>query len=186
MNSDRFPIPQLENESNRAYECFLVYCELGTERTIDKAFDKYNQERIEDGSKRDRHSRIRTRADGSWYEWASRHQWVERAAKYDQWKRDRDFAIVQKAIATSKEKAIKEMFEAFNNSFRVNVKGGDALLSLVLRRIRDEGATCSTRDLKLLAATYRDATIAQKQAYDMWMSLVGLEDLIECSGEVKE
>lgn len=176
--TDRFPIPQLKDESNRAYECFLVYCEL-SDRSIDRAYDKYNADRIAQGTKKDRHSRKRNRADGAWYEWARRYKWVERATQYDNWKRDRDFEIKHNTIAKEKEKTIKEIYTAINNSFRANVRDADEILEMTLQRFKADGGSCKLHDLKILMTIYNEAIATQKNIFFTWLQLQEADNLIQ-------
>jgi len=176
--TDRFPIPQLKDESNRAYECFLVYCEL-SDRSIDKAYDKYNADRIVRGAKKDRNSRKRNRADGAWYEWARRHKWVERATQYDKWKRDCDFEIKYNTIAKEKEKTIKEIYTAINNSFRANVRDADEILEMTLQRFKADGGNCKLHDLRTLITIYTEAIATQKTIFCTWLQLQEAENLVQ-------
>src|SRR5258708_7417021 len=59
-------------ESHIAFEAFRTYRDLGSDRSIDKAFRLARQ--IEDQDHR---------APGNWFRWALEHQWQSRAAEYD-------------------------------------------------------------------------------------------------------
>ena len=57
---------RLEGETSKAFRAFVLYRDLGPERTIDAAFA------LGGG-----------RASGGWKHWSSRHAWVARAGAFD-------------------------------------------------------------------------------------------------------
>ncbi len=60
------------NESPKAHKAFRTYLELGSNRSIDKAYCATKG--LQEGSKR---------AAGLWMDWCSKFNWVDRAADYD-------------------------------------------------------------------------------------------------------
>ena len=68
-----------EKEGIRAYEAFCYYRDLGTGRSLDKAYQRYLE--IKKGSKDVQGKR----APAKWREWSVKHHWVERVKAYDEY-----------------------------------------------------------------------------------------------------
>ena len=69
MKQHKAVVGQLENESIQDYVKFLVFLQLGSSRSLDKAFQKYYDST--DGVSK------------TWRTLAVQYQWVQRASEYD-------------------------------------------------------------------------------------------------------
>jgi hypothetical protein len=76
-------VDRLAGESVRAYRAFLIYCELGPQRSLDAGWQKHLSDRQRPSSG--------ARCPGRWSVWSREFAWVERAAKYDAWMRAAEF-----------------------------------------------------------------------------------------------
>lgn len=65
------PYDKLPDESSKAYEAFAIYRDMGTERSIEKAWKRYSQSD--------------KRVPGYIGDWARNFNWVIRAAAYDEY-----------------------------------------------------------------------------------------------------
>jgi hypothetical protein len=87
MNEERKPWDQLEEESALWFGRFRSYLLMGTRRSVNAVF----QQEVEENGK-DR----RNEAHGSWYDYAKKYQWEERAQAYDTgWLEEQDAIIAQ-------------------------------------------------------------------------------------------
>lgn len=69
---DEKPIWQrIEGETDKAFDAFCKYRNLGADRSIEKAFQQYQNS-------------TKT-VPGYWKEWSAKFDWVERAAAYDEY-----------------------------------------------------------------------------------------------------
>ena len=66
---------RLPNESGRAYRAFCSYRDLGTERSLDRAWERFCSDQGKHG--------ISKRRPGHWALWSSTFKWVERAGEHD-------------------------------------------------------------------------------------------------------
>jgi hypothetical protein len=77
MKGDRvensFPIKQEVNEPNEAWEACIFYVRMGTGRTLNDAYRKFN----------DRPNVRQT--NRKWIGWIRDYKWQERADTYDKW-----------------------------------------------------------------------------------------------------
>jgi hypothetical protein len=72
------PTPQgvrLPKESARAFQAFCIYRDLGPQRSLDRARERFCADQG-----KDRQSR---RRPGNWSLWSAKFNWVERAEEYD-------------------------------------------------------------------------------------------------------
>lgn len=67
----RQPWDRLPSESPRAYAAFISYRDLGTGRSIDKAFEALNQGKKRKGR------------PSEWFDWSRKNRWVKRAEAWD-------------------------------------------------------------------------------------------------------
>jgi len=86
-----------EGESSRAYRAFCWYRDLGADRSIHKAYQKFIRARGR--IKEDQNIRV----SAKWKEWATKYKWVERAEAYDDY--------IEREKRKQNEEAIFEMYK---------------------------------------------------------------------------
>ena len=74
MNDNKCPLQRLEGETKEAFGALKIYAEMGSERSLEKAYRKAMG--IEKGSKKQT-----TR----WNTWSRENNWGERVREYDNW-----------------------------------------------------------------------------------------------------
>lgn len=102
---------RLASDTDKSFEAFCIYRDMGSNRSLDKAYAKYKGVSIEQQKSNGK------RADGTFTNWASDHNWVERAVAYDDYMRDKlreqnesmrvqieadalsDYHVIRKALA---------------------------------------------------------------------------------------
>jgi hypothetical protein len=87
---------QRDNETDKAYDAFLLFRDLGRTRTIEGAYLKS----LSDEEKRKKAEKSgRLKAPGSWTNWFADHQWRERVREWDRFK-DTESAQLAAAVRT--------------------------------------------------------------------------------------
>jgi hypothetical protein len=76
MNSEQPPLSPERRESARAYRAFCIYRDLGPDRSLDRAWQRFRADQGQDPGS--------ARRPGYWSDWSQRYKWVERAQAYDQ------------------------------------------------------------------------------------------------------
>ena len=72
------PLAQLEEETDKAYQYFVCYAEMGPDRSIEKVRQNYGKS-----------TAYRRHLE----KWSSENGWVERANQYDRWKVQQSIAV---------------------------------------------------------------------------------------------
>jgi hypothetical protein len=120
---------QQPNESRQAFAAFCSYRDLDpSERSIDEAWRKFKK-----GTKA---AQKRNKADGTWRDWSTAHNWVERATAHDR--------HLQRVAQAAKEEQIREVI---SRGFALRHKRIEAL-DAVAQILLDEAQTYDRRWLR--------------------------------------
>lgn len=95
-------------ETDNQYGAFLAYRDLGTNRSVDAAFEVYDEKKkaqksakkAQKSAKKDQKAQKKKRANGTFRGWVKDNDWARRATEYD--------AFVQHELDTAKLEAQKE------------------------------------------------------------------------------
>ena len=179
MKGDRvensFPIKQEAKEPNEAWEAFIFYVRMGTARTFNEAYRKFN----------DRPNARQT--NRKWIGWIRDYKWQERADTYDKWVNEGTEA----AIAQFRQQSLIEAQGYFNRLNRLissdlDVDEGMAeLLESFICSLKEKDKSVSLNDLRGLASIRKDILTARRINMDQAAALLGfnvISDLETNSG----
>nr|BDD48118.1 hypothetical protein 34 [Balneolaceae bacterium] len=96
-DSDLRPWEQLPGETNKAYDRFVAYLEMGPDRSLDKVRQKY--------TKNTSYKRYLAK-------WSSEHNWVKRAEAYDRHQIKKDMENREEARELVRQKILNRAGEA--------------------------------------------------------------------------
>lgn len=92
--SDRPIWQKLDTDTDKSYEAFCIYRDMGAQRSIERAWLKY-QDRTDTVS-------------GYFRQWSSEHNWVDRVAAYDEYLAEKDRVALEKARLQVKTDALQD------------------------------------------------------------------------------
>lgn len=153
----KLPWHQLPDETLHEYQMFVIYCELGVDRSVRKAYNVYKHSQGEEPC---------ISIPNSWWLSYRRFQWPERAAQWDDYQTKQTF--LQRDIAHKNN--IKKFREVLLEDAENFHKAGKKLLKITNQRIKrieqverslpaiNEDLTA--RDLKAVANCYDLSTLA--------------------------
>lgn len=167
MKGDRvendFPIKQAANEPNEAWEACIFYLRMGTGRTFNEAYRKFN-------------NRPKARqTNRKWINWIRDYQWQERADIYDKWVN----AGTESAIAQLREKSLLEVqgyFDRLNKLIARDLdidEGMADLLESLIGELKKKNKSVSLNDLRGLASIRKDILVARRINLDQAAALLG-------------
>jgi hypothetical protein len=167
MKGDRvannFPIKKEANEPNEAFSACIFYVRMGTGRTLNDAYRKFN----------DRPNARQT--NRKWIGWIRDFKWQERADTYDKWVNEGTEA----AIAQFREQSLIEAQGYFNRLNRLisrdlDVDEGMAeLLESFIRELKEKDKSVSLNDLRGLASIRKDILTARRINMEQAAALLG-------------
>lgn len=149
-------------ESAKAYSAFVVYRDMGLERSIDAAYRGYVGD-----------EKSRKEATGHFKRWASKHDWLSRAKAYDA-ERERE---------RLREHGTAEI-EAFRDSQIVFAKAAkEAARGLLIKASRRMGnmseVELKTMSIKDMVACFRAAAAVGEAATNAEATAIGAAALME-------
>lgn len=159
---------QLLDESARAYACFLVYRDLGPDRSLDKAFTRAQE--AQEGTRK---------APGCWHQWSGKYRWPERAQAWDAAMRAKEQAAREAAQAAEAQawarKRAEEAAVEWDLS-RALIEKARAMLAFPLQtqEIYQEEEK-RTVIIKPARWTFRDITAAVETASKLARLAAGME-----------
>lgn len=145
MSGDQAPWDRRAGESARAFAAFTAYCRMAAgERSIDEAWRRAK-------------GRTQGSADGQWKAWAAAHEWVNRAAAWDEhlaaeqrreqeavWRRLVDeYAEQQRRLHEAALKGAVSLLAKTNQRLAL-VEAGDIPLALIPQFLRTAAALAET------------------------------------------
>jgi hypothetical protein len=128
MNDHVTPSPttRLPGESEPAFAAFLLFRDLGRDRTVVDAYRQFTG------------NAEATQASGAWNRWAKAHRWAERALAFDRWlQAARDRIAAREAVKWERRR--QEALERGWEASRALWAKADAMLDAPLATERTEG-----------------------------------------------
>jgi len=131
-----------DDESSRAYFCFLQYLNAGAERSVRATFRQVSGK---PGA---------TQAPGSWNTWVERYEWLDRAAAYDSHQQQladddrRKLARADEKKWQERRRALRE--EEFEVSRELVAKGRQILLLPILEQRIEKSAVVGKETIATL------------------------------------
>jgi hypothetical protein len=167
MKGDRlknsFPIKQEANEPNEAFSACIFYVRMGTGRTLNDAYRKFN----------DKPNARQT--NRKWIDWIRDYKWQERADTYDKWVNEG----TEEAIAQLRERSLLEVQGYFDRLNRLIARDLDVdegmadLLGSFISSLKEKDKSVSLNDLRGLASIRKDILTARRINMDQAAALLG-------------
>lgn len=155
---------RLPDESPQAYDAFLVFLNLGRGRSIDKAYRTKTKKK--------------GRAGGKWFQWSSKHQWVERAETWDkeQERIDREaMATERQALARKHAQIAAEMLRAVVDALKVrNLTDPTETSFAALVRFFEVVVKMEREALGIFDQTTEEINNRIDNAFQQWINVFGV------------
>lgn len=165
-----FPIPRLENETSKAYEAFQAFCLMGSDRSIDAAYEKTTGKQM--GNRTSNH----------WDKWSCKYNWVQRSIEYDNWLAKSDIKIIRE----ERDESIAILHKRSRETFEQADKTGLMLLKAIAIGIEDRLKQKDKHGkIKALEATearnwataYQAACSGNKITNEIFQNILGLDTI---------
>ena len=114
-DNQRRPWEQREDETSRNFDAFCAYRDLGPSRSLREAWEIYREE----------HDLKADKPTGTFKEWSSRYEWVERSNAYDQHLKDLQVKSREQAVEEAEQKLADNLSDILTKAIEVAVERGD-------------------------------------------------------------
>lgn len=153
----------LDNETSKAFQCFTIYRDLGSDRSLDKAYQLSKDN-------------VTLKANGTWRKWSEKHHWVDRAKAYDAY-------LIEKSRQAREEEHLKELGEyrdELGRLSRLTMNTGKLVLARCLKRIQSMSEQeIDKLDVKHVSALMRAANDSIEKGMDGWGMALAVDDLVD-------
>jgi hypothetical protein len=121
-------------ESSRAYRAFCFYCDLGPDRSLDRAWQQFC------GSETNRSGTQSKRRPGYWAAWCTKYDWVTRTEAYDD-------AIEEEKLAAGerRRRELQERRSRFEEREQSHIEGILEKTDTMLRKMTEAPVTDVTQ-----------------------------------------
>jgi hypothetical protein len=160
--SESFPIKRLETESAKAFEAFVIYAEMGLERTLEKAYNStVDREKI-DGSKR-----------SHWEKWSRENDWKLRSREYDDWV----FNKQQEDKLWLRRRTLAAIGDRLETSLSQDLSLAEVLTGRLKKLI--ETNDMNPLIFKNLCTAFKDISVSKVKILDAYFSCLGGEAIAQ-------
>lgn len=141
------------HETTKAFAAFVVYRDLGVERSIDKAYASKRATQQQPNSKSTSHRESRY-----WAEWSTKYNWVERATAYDDY-------LMQKLADDFESNLLRRQQQVL----REGLRDAEAQMTLFLSKLK-MATMYDVKDLYTLARLRSELDTQMRRALRMPVS----------------
>jgi hypothetical protein len=167
-----FPIPRLEEEPPKAYEAFLYFCLMGSDRTVDKAYAAATGKQLEG---------LQKRLNNPWHKWCAKYNWVDRSRKYDTWLAKNEIEVIKDERIDN----IKLLTERTRQTYKQADETGVIILTAIGAAVKERVKPDEKGKVKHLeageaqkwASAYQAACSGNKLAREMLQEILGLDSV---------